>query len=119
MEYDASKVKLSIKTHAKGCASHKSTFSLYKEVSEEELRAYLESFDEVTYKETNAYGNYYRWFYVNDKEVAKAVYEYGEITFYIYSEEGYGEKFECDCGMVDHEIKGFASDEHITIKRNK
>ena len=117
MEYDPSKVKLSIKTHTKDCASHKSTFLHYKEVSEEELLAYLESFDEVTYKEETLYGACGRWFYVNDKEVAKAVYDYGEMCFYIYSEEGYGEKFECECGMIDHEITGFASDEHITIKR--
>ena len=117
MEYDPSKVKLSIKTHTKDCASNKSTFSHYKEVSEEELRAYLYDFEEVTYKEETLYRACDRWFYVNNKEVAKGSYEYGGVTFYIYSEEGYGEKFECDCGMIDHEITGFASDEHITIKR--
>ena len=117
MKYDPSKVKLSIKMHTKDCASHKSTFSHYKEVSEEELRAYLYDFNEVTYKETFAYGNSYRWFYIDDKEVAKAVYEYGEITFSIYSEEGYGEKFECDCGMIDHEIVGFSEDTRIKVNK--
>ena len=117
MEYDPSKVRLSMKLHSSNCASHKSTFSHYKEVSEEELRAYLESFNEVTYKEDTLYGACGRWFYVNNKEVAKVVYEYGEISYYIYSEEGYGDKFECDCDKIDHEIVVFASDEPITIKR--
>lgn len=117
MEYDPSKVKLSIKTHTKDCASNKSTFSHYKEASEEELRAYLYDFDEVTYKDIYLYGDKCRWFYANGKSVAKGSYKYGEMCFYIYSEEGYGEKFECDCDMIDHEIVGFASDEPITIKR--
>ena len=116
MEYDPNKVKLSIKTHTKDCASNKSTFSHYKEVSEEELE-YLESFDEVTYKDIYLYGDKCRWFYANGKSVAKGSYEYGETTFSIYSEEGYGEKFECDCGMIDHEIKGFSED--TRIKANK
>ena len=117
MEYDPNKVKLSIKTHTKDCASNKSTFSHYKEVSEEELRAYLYDFDEVTYKEETLYGACGRWFYVNNKEVAKAVYEYGEISYYIYSEEGYGEKFECDCDMTDHEIVGFSEDTRIKVNK--
>lgn len=117
MEYDTNKVKLSIKTHTKDCASNKSTFSHYKEVSEEELRAYLYDFDEVTYKEATLYGACGRWFYVNNKEVAKAVYEYGEISYYIYSEEGYGGKFECDCGMIDHEIVGFSEDTRIKVNK--
>ena len=117
MEYDASKVRVFMKLHSSNCASHKSTFSLYKEVSDEELRAYLESFDEVTYKEETLYGACGRWFYVNNKEVAKAVYEYGEISYYIYSEEGYGEKFECDCGMINHEIKGFSEDTRIEVNK--
>ena len=117
MKYDASQVKLSIKTHTKDCASHKSTFSHYKEASEAELREYLESFDEVTYKEETLYGACGRWFYVNDKEVAKVVFDYGEISYYIYSEEGYGEKFECDCNMIDYEIVGFSEDTRIKVNK--
>lgn len=117
MEYDASKVRVFMKLHSSNCASHKSTVSHYKEVSEEELREYLESFDEVTYKDIYLYGDKCRWFYANGKSVARGSYEHGEVTFSIYSEEGYGEKFECDCGMIDHKIKGFASDTTITINR--
>ena len=117
MEYDPSKVKLSIKMHTKDCASNKSTFSHYKEVNEEDLRAYLESFEEVIYKEETLYGACGRWFYVNNKEVAKVVYEYDKISYYIYSEEGYGEKFECDCGMINHEIKGFSEDTRIEVNK--
>ena len=115
MKYDASQVKLSIKTHTKDCASHKGSFSYYKRVSEEELREYLESFDEVTYKDSYLYGDWSRYFYVNEEPVAKGSNEYGEISFYIYSEEGYGGKFECDCGMIDHEIVGFLEDTRIKV----
>ena len=117
MEYDPSKVKLSIKTHTKDCASNKSTFSHYKEVSEEELRAYLYDFDEVTYKDIYLYGDKCRWFYANGKSVAKGSYEYGDVRFYIYSEEGYGGKFECDCGMSDHEFVGFSEDTRIKVNK--
>ena len=50
MKYDASQVRVFMKLHSSNCASHKNTFSHYKRVNEEELREYLESFDEVTYK---------------------------------------------------------------------
>ena len=119
MQYDASKVRVLMKLHSSNCASHKSTFSHYKEVSEEELREYLESFDEVTYKEETLYGACGRWFYVDDKEVAKVVFDYGEMCYYIYSKEGYVEKFECDCDMIDHEIVGFSEDTRIKGNKNE
>ena len=71
MEYDANQVRVFMKLHSSNCASHKSTFSHYKIVSEEELREYLESFDEVTYKEETLYGACGRWFYVDDKKLPK------------------------------------------------
>ena len=77
----------------------------------------MNSFTEITYKEAGLYGACGRWFYNKNKEVAKAIYEYGEMCFYIYSKEGFGEEFECNCGMVKHEIIGFASDEQVLIKR--
>ena len=119
MKYDASQVRMFMKLHSSNCASHKNTFSHYKEVSEAKLLAYLYDFDEVTYKEQTLYGACGRWFYVDDKEVAKAVYEYGEITFYIYSEEGHGEKFECDCKMEEQEIVGFSEDTIIKVNKNE
>ena len=117
MKYDASQVRVFMKLHSSNCASHKNTFSHYKRVNEEELREYLESFEDVTYKEETLYGACGRWFYINNKEVAKVVFDHGEMCFYIYSEEGYGEKFECDCNMIDHEIVGFSEDTIIKVNK--
>ena len=109
--YDSSKVNLSLRTHTKECAIHKSTFTRWVKTSLEDMPK------ADRYIEGSGYGDFWNTYYKGNKLIGKVVHSHGEISYYKYIKDGVGERYECDCGQPYTKIEGFAQDSLITIKR--